>query len=200
MHNTKWLRLHTVFFRGHHKCLNWRVLDLDKSLDVKWNVFKKERSSVVWEPTRHYFRGHVFIQFIFHLSTLYRNFFFPSWKWKVFWAHLNKIAEMAQEVKKKIPNILQERTCVGWNAEDLTSVGYLCRHEPVTCHWERKFSGWEINAVSVLVWELWDAEMCRKCCCWALDVRIKCWLENVKSTHQLFKNTVNVCFGQILIN
>lgn len=133
MHNTKWLRLHTVFFRGHHKCLNWRVLDLDKSLDVKWNVFKKERSSVVWEPTRHYFRGHVFIQFIFHLSTLYRNFFFPSWKWKVFWAHLNKIAEMAQEVKKKIPTILQERTCVGWNTEDLTSVGYLCRHE-WTCY------------------------------------------------------------------
>lgn len=112
MHNTKWLRLHTVFFRGHHKCLNWRVLDLDKSLDVKWNVFKKERSSVVWEPTRHYFRGHVFIQFIFHLSTLYRNFFFPSWKWKVFWAHLNKIAEMAQEVKKKNPKyIAREDMC-----------------------------------------------------------------------------------------
>lgn len=112
MHNTKWLWLHTVFFRGHHKCLNWRVLDLDKSLDVKWNVFKKERSSVVWEPTRHYFRGHVFIQFIFHLSTLYRNFFFPSWKWKVFWAHLNKIAEMAQEVKKKNPKyIAREDMC-----------------------------------------------------------------------------------------
>lgn len=190
MHNTKWLRLHTVFFRGHHKCLNWRVLDLDKSLEVQSSENLHDTIS-----------GVTFSSNLFFISQLYIETFFPSWKWKVFWAHLNKIAEMAQEVKKKkIPNILQERTCVGWNAEDLTSVGYLCRHEPVTCHWERKFSGWEINAVSVLVWELWDAEMCMKCCCWALDVRIKCWLENVKSTHQLFKNTVNVCFGQILIN
>lgn len=46
--------------------------------------------------------GVTFSSNLFFISQLYiETFFFPSWKWKVFWAHLNKIAEMAQEVKKK---------------------------------------------------------------------------------------------------
>lgn len=51
---------------------------------------------------------------LFFISQLYIETFFPSWKWKVFWAHLNKIAEMAQEVKKKRKNpkyIAREDMC-----------------------------------------------------------------------------------------